>query len=76
MFLLMSSWSETLGYVSLSVSDRICMTMTIAGVGVTITSLTDFLAFLIGSTSDFKIVTLFCIYTGKIFSLLSKLQWH
>ncbi|KAK3767199.1 hypothetical protein RRG08_018069 [Elysia crispata] len=63
-FLLMSGWSETLSMPDLSVPERIGTVFKKAGIGITITSVTDFLAFLIGSTSVFLSVKNFCIYTG------------
>nr|KAG5688558.1 hypothetical protein BaRGS_002773 [Batillaria attramentaria] len=64
MFLLMSSWSETLGQTDLSVPDRVGATFAGAGIGITITSITDFLAFCIGTTSVFRSVTYFSLYAG------------
>lgn len=66
MFLLMSAWGETIHLQDLSVPDRVGITFSKAGIGITITSLTDFLAFLIGITSDFIVVRQFCIYTGML----------
>ncbi|XP_012938856.1 patched domain-containing protein 3 [Aplysia californica] len=64
MFLLMNSWSETAAQTTLSVPQRIGMVFRKAGVGISITSLTDFLSFVVGSTSVFKSVSNFCIYAG------------
>ncbi|XP_012938836.1 patched domain-containing protein 3 [Aplysia californica] len=64
MFLLMNSWSETTALTDLSVPERIGTVFRKAGVGITITSVTDFLAFVVGSSSVFKSVRNFCIYTG------------
>ncbi|XP_076441426.1 patched domain-containing protein 3-like [Babylonia areolata] len=64
MFLLMSGWSSTQGQRDLSVPERIGATFRAAGIGITITSITDFLAFAIGSTSVFLSVRNFCIYSG------------
>ncbi|KAK7507749.1 hypothetical protein BaRGS_00000714 [Batillaria attramentaria] len=64
MFLLMSSWSETLGLTQLTVPARVGETFAKAGIGITITSLTDFLAFCIGTTSVFRSVTNFSLYAG------------
>jgi predicted RND superfamily exporter protein len=36
-----------------------------AGVSITITSVTDFLAFIVGVVSDFKGVQIFSLYAGK-----------
>jgi hypothetical protein len=71
MFLLMSSWSEilpeneaekTVEYVPILVGQ----TLAKAGLGITITSITDFLAFLIGSFSKFRSVTSFSLYAGPL----------
>ncbi|KAK7508062.1 hypothetical protein BaRGS_00001027 [Batillaria attramentaria] len=64
MFLLMSSWSETLGLTELTVPARVGETFAKAGIGITITSVTDFLAFCIGTTSVFRSVTNFSLYAG------------
>ncbi|XP_071114245.1 patched domain-containing protein 3-like [Haliotis cracherodii] len=72
MFLLMSSWAETYPHQDKSVSERMGMTFATAGIGITITSLTDLLAFIIGTSSVFISVRNFCVYTGVavIFSYL------
>ena len=44
--------------------EKIGETLRTSGVGITITSLTDFLAFMAGAISDFVAVKHFCIYTG------------
>ncbi|KAL8597646.1 hypothetical protein ACOMHN_031581 [Nucella lapillus] len=78
MFLLMSSWSESLpsdpneqnvDHVPIILG----RTLAHAGVGITITSLTDFLAFGIGTVSVFLSVTNFSLYAGVavIFCYLS-----
>nr|KAG5702436.1 hypothetical protein BaRGS_027523 [Batillaria attramentaria] len=64
MFLMMSSWSETLGITQLTVPARLGATFAGAGIGITITSITDFLAFCIGTTSVFRSVTNFSLYAG------------
>ncbi|KAK7100868.1 patched domain-containing protein 3-like [Littorina saxatilis] len=64
MFLLMSAWSETLDKPGLTIPARIGITLTFAGVGMTVTSLTDFLAFMIGYSSVFFSVRSFCLYAG------------
>nr|KAG5702445.1 hypothetical protein BaRGS_027532 [Batillaria attramentaria] len=64
MFLMMSSWSETLGITQLTVPARLGATFAGAGIGITITSITDFLAFVIGTTSVFRSVTNFSLYAG------------
>ena len=63
MFILLSGLSGAQG--RLTVEDRIGETLRTSGVGITITSLTDFLAFMAGAISNFLAVKNFCIYTGK-----------
>lgn len=65
MFLLMSSWSETISERVMSVPDRLGATFASAGIGITVTSLTDFVSFIIGTSSAFRSVTNFSIYTGE-----------
>lgn len=69
MFLLMSSWSEAISEKILSdkktaVPRLLGATFASAGIGITVTSLTDFVTFIIGTTSTFRSVTNFSIYTG------------
>lgn len=45
-------------------SERISEALRKCGVSVTITSITDFVAFLIGLTADFRSVQIFCVYAG------------
>lgn len=54
--------------------ERISFAMATSGVSITITSLTDFLAFGIGSSSSFVAIRNFSIYTGSLvdFSLSSQ----
>lgn len=56
-----------------SVEERISYTMRTTGVAITITSITDLIAFIVGYMSDFMSVRHFCIYTGKclIFLIVS-----
>lgn len=51
--------------VELSTSERISQALSKSGVSITITSLTDFVAFLVGLSAGFKSVQIFCIYAGK-----------
>ena len=51
----------------LKTKERIGLTLKNAGVAITITSLTDFMAFIIGTTTGFRSVQIFCLYAGKIF---------
>ena len=65
MFLLMSSWGESIER-DVDVPQRVGMTFSKAGIGITITTLTDFLAFLIGVNSTFVAVRQFCLFTGTL----------
>ncbi|KAJ8042861.1 Patched domain-containing protein 3 [Holothuria leucospilota] len=62
MFILISTWRKT--YLKNSVEERMKDTLADAGVSITITSLTDFLAFLIGSISPLPAIKVFCLYAG------------
>ncbi|KAK2145475.1 hypothetical protein LSH36_679g01017 [Paralvinella palmiformis] len=62
MFILMSGWRQT--DLKLSIEDRMSNTFRSSAISVTITSLTDLLAFCIGATSPFLAVKNFCIYAG------------
>ncbi|XP_076462905.1 patched domain-containing protein 3-like isoform X2 [Babylonia areolata] len=69
MFLMMSSWSESLPSSAEQqqvkhVPQILGKTLANAGIGITITSVTDFLAFVIGTTSVFRSVTNFSLYAG------------
>ncbi|XP_046326532.2 patched domain-containing protein 3-like [Haliotis rufescens] len=65
MFLMMSAWAETnIHGDEWDIPTRVGRTFSLAGVGITITSLTDFLAFMIGASSDFLGIRNFCIFTG------------
>ena len=70
MFLMMSSWSESVPsdvqeQTVQQVPKILGKTLASAGIGITITSLTDFLAFVIGTTSVFMSVTNFSLYAGE-----------
>ena len=72
MFLMMSCWSENLPSEAEQqtvqhVPNILGKTLASAGIGITITSLTDFLAFIIGTTSVFRSVTNFSLYAGEYF---------
>jgi len=62
MFVIMSCWQRT--RVLDSPADRLADTYRQAAVSITITSLTDVLAFLLGCTSPFGSVRSFCLYAG------------
>lgn len=63
MFIIYAAFSHT--NEKSSTEERISEALRKSGASVTITSVTDFVAFLIGLTSDFKSVQIFCVYTGK-----------
>jgi predicted RND superfamily exporter protein len=63
MFILLSGLSEAQSKIS--VEERMAETLRIAGVGISITSLTDVIAFAAGIGSTFISVRNFCIYTSK-----------
>ncbi|XP_053120894.1 patched domain-containing protein 3-like [Hemicordylus capensis] len=65
MFILVSCWQRT--KVKDTVENRMADTYAEAAVSVTITTLTDVLAFYIGTASAFPAITSFCIYTGTAF---------
>ncbi|XP_078272061.1 patched domain-containing protein 3-like [Rhinoraja longicauda] len=62
MFVMLSSWQKT--KVKDKVEDRLAKTYKEAAVSITITTLTDFLAFYIGIATPFRSVQSFCVYTG------------
>ena len=65
MFILLSGMADAT-YDGNTVS-RIGQMMRKSGVAITITSLTDILAFGAGASSTFKSVRNFCVYTGKVY---------
>ncbi|XP_069116344.1 patched domain-containing protein 3-like [Argopecten irradians] len=75
MFILMSCLADA--EVKSSIEERIMHTMRTGGVAITITSVTDFLAFAIGATSVFLGVQNFCLFTGTaiIFCYLNQLAF-
>lgn len=62
MFVMLASWQRT--KVKDKVEDRLAKTYKEAAVSITITTLTDVLAFYIGIATPFRSVQSFCIYTG------------
>ncbi len=62
-FLMLAAWRKT--NVHASVEDRVAETYAEAAVSMTITSLTNVLSFLIGATSSFRVLNVFCVYSGK-----------
>nr|XP_056713093.1 patched domain-containing protein 3-like [Euleptes europaea] len=65
MFIMVSCWQKT--KVKDTVQDRMADTYAEAAVSVTITTLTDVLAFYIGTATAFPSIQSFCIYTGTAF---------
>ncbi|XP_064603084.1 patched domain-containing protein 3-like [Liolophura sinensis] len=61
-FILMSGWSEN--REAINIPDRVAATMRTSGMSITLTSLTDLVAFLIGMTSSFYSVKIFCLYAA------------
>ncbi|KAM4606284.1 patched domain-containing protein 3-like isoform 2-T2 [Polymixia lowei] len=62
MFIMISCWQQT--QVKDKVEDRMAATYKEAAVSITITTLTDALAFYIGLLTPFRSVQSFCMYTG------------
>lgn len=65
MFILMSGMADAPAMTTVTIKDRMKFMMKKSGVAITITSITDLLAFTIGATSVFVSIRTFCIYTGK-----------
>jgi hypothetical protein len=65
MFIIYASFMKT--DVESTTTERIANTFRKAGVSITITSLTDFVAFAVGILASFKSVQIFCVYAGKPF---------
>ncbi|CAG0916581.1 unnamed protein product [Notodromas monacha] len=61
-FLMLAAWRKT--SVLDPVEKRIEETYAEAAVSMTITSLTNVLSFLIGATSSFRVLNIFCVYSG------------
>lgn len=64
MFIMMSGLADALRYPT--IEDRIGETLRTSGVAITITSMTDLLAFCVGASSVFPGITIFCLYTGEL----------
>ena len=64
MFLIYSAYRRTKS--SDTTVQRLAETFRLCGSGITITSLTNVIAFLAGATTNFYGIRLFCIYTSKI----------
>jgi hypothetical protein len=62
MFIIYASFART--SINLKTHERISLALEKVGVSITITSLTDFTAFMVGILTGFKSVQIFCIYSG------------
>lgn len=62
MFIMISAWQKT--SLTESVSERLSNSYSKVAVSITITTITNVLAFYTGITSSFRSVQYFCIYTG------------
>uniref|UniRef100_A0A0E9V9I4 SSD domain-containing protein n=1 Tax=Anguilla anguilla TaxID=7936 RepID=A0A0E9V9I4_ANGAN len=74
MFVLIAYWQKT--NVHDKVEDRLAETYKHAAVSITITTLTDVLAFYIGVMTPFGSVQSFCLYTGTAVLFCYILQHH
>lgn len=72
MFLIYSAYRRTKS--SDTTSQRLAETFRICGSGITITSLTNILAFLAGATTNFYGIRLFCFYTSKKKNFLTNIS--
>lgn len=64
MFILMSGMAGAPSLLNASIEDRMKSMLRTSGISITITSVTDLLAFGVGATSVFLSIRNFCIYTG------------
>ena len=64
MFIIYSSFKRT--DMNNETGERVPKTLEKIGVSITITSLTDFVAFMVGYFTDYKSVRIFCIYAGEL----------
>lgn len=64
MFQLMTEWRQT--NIRDTIAERMSHTLRSAAVSITITSMTNLLAFLIGATSPFISVKIFCACSGEL----------
>ena len=63
MFIIYSEFMHT--KEELNVKERVALALKKSGVSITATSLTDFVAFMIGIWASFRSVRIFCIYAGN-----------
>lgn len=71
-FVMLSAWRKTT--VKLPVPERMALMMSEAAVSITITSLTDFVSFMIGIINIFPSVQIFCTYSAL--AVLFIFVWH
>ncbi|XP_062600352.1 patched domain-containing protein 3-like [Saccostrea cucullata] len=64
MFILLSGMAEAPPLTTATVEERMVYMLKKSGIAITITSITDILAFMIGASSVFMSIRIFCIYTG------------
>lgn len=76
MFILMSGMADAPSLSTASIKDRMKYMLKKSGVAITITSITDLLAFTIGATSVFVGIRNFCIYTGIYFYISTTASFY
>jgi hypothetical protein len=75
MFILMSGMADGPSLLTVSIEERMKYMLKKSGVAITITSITDLLAFTIGATSVFIAIRNFCIYTGSCFYIFTRVSF-
>ncbi|EDV59834.1 patched domain-containing protein 3 [Drosophila erecta] len=71
-FVMLAGWRRT--KAKMPVAERMGLMMSEAAVSITITSVTDFISFLIGIISPFRSVRIFCTYS--VFAVCFTFMWH
>ncbi|KMY91712.1 patched domain-containing protein 3 [Drosophila simulans] len=71
-FVMLAGWRRT--KAKMPVAERMGLMMSEAAVSITITSVTDFISFLIGIISPFRSVRIFCTYS--VFAVCFTFLWH
>ncbi|ALC42675.1 Ptr [Drosophila busckii] len=71
-FVMLAGWRRT--PAKMPVHERMAHMMSEAAVSITITSVTDFISFLIGIISPFRSVKIFCTYS--VFAVCFTFMWH
>ncbi|EDW89794.1 patched domain-containing protein 3 isoform X1 [Drosophila yakuba] len=71
-FVMLAGWRRTKS--KMPVAERMGLMMSEAAVSITITSVTDFISFLIGIISPFRSVRIFCTYS--VFAVCFTFLWH